>query len=315
MYLKHLSLLALLVVAAACSKKSNSDGAPRVVVTDNPSGDSDDDFVVDDDNTTSEEVGRGNNDDSADASTTSTGTKYFTNYLDTVPNSKICRRELRERDVASLKYFFLQDIQSLDGPVTVCLEKVDRLPACATNYPQWPSDMPKMRLRIEYEDHFRFWYYDSAACDNYTKPLSVTGGSGSSSTEIVLMDGQGFIMAEGFKTTNGDYDVRVSFGDRPSYQAAVRYDQANGTHRAATLWDQKMCNESTSGEAMINGEYCASKFILPYSFWNDFFTVESLFKTNKLAVAKQYAKGQFPTQFQNLGVVWGTFGRVSTSGL
>ncbi|MEZ4814139.1 MAG: hypothetical protein R3A80_02895 [Bdellovibrionota bacterium] len=328
-------VLAFGLSTTACSKKSSTSNPGRsidVVPIDTGDGIGDGNVVVDDDFGDVDEVDRGGGDDVVEdtTSTVNPNNILFNNYRYTIPTTKVCTNILQARNAETLMKFFNWNIQSLEGPVTVCIEQEATAQVCPNNESYcdlYPSK--QARIRIEYEDDFRFWYYDSAKSTNYAKLLSSTGGSGSNTVQMLLMDGAGFLKVDGFKTSSGAYDVSFSFADRPSYTSARNYDTANSytssspERRAATLYDMKVCAESSNGK-FSDGLDCASRFVLHYSFFTtmntDYSVLEnvntSLWVANQVRLANQYVNNQFPGQFsQYTGYKGGTFGRLLINGL
>jgi hypothetical protein len=340
MKLKSINLLFLalvMVLSAACSKKASSSDSGRAIDVvpltpppadeDDVTVDEDDDSRIDDD----EDDVPVDEDDSLDDPVISTNI-LFNNYADSIPTTKVCTNVLQGRSAATLKKFFRWDIQNLEGPVTVCIEKQNRAQNClkGENYcDKYPSK--QVRIRIEYEDDFRFWYYDSAKETNAAKVLSYLGGAGSSVVEILLQDGAGFLSVEGNKTSTGAYDVSLAFADRPSYTQARNYDIENSfdsssaSRRSATLWDMKTCASSANGTAKLSdGTDCTKRLVFHYSFFTDMnsdYDVLSsvdpdLWIKNQVTMARQYVKNQFPSQYSTYtGYTGGTFGRLLLNGL
>lgn len=326
-----------LVFSTACAKKSSSEAPGRGIDfvpndgTDDGTNDGTDDGLNDED---IDDIDRGNDDDIDDVATppVTSGNILFNNYPNTIPTTKVCQNVLQGRSAATLAKFFNWNIQNLEGPVTVCVEQVSGAQSCPNNEnycDKYPNK--KMRIRIEYEDDFKFWYYDSAKDTNYSKLLSYTGGGGSSTIEAIVQDGAGFLMVEGTKTSSGAYDVSFSFADRPSYSAAKSYDSANNfsaassNNRTATLWNMKKCAESANGAAKyVDGSDCAARFVFAYQFFGDLnvsysqtgITDTALWVQNQVTIARQYVKNTFPTQFATMtGYKGGTFGRLLLNGL
>lgn len=322
--------LAMFVSTSACSKKSSSSSGRDISTVDTPPpGNEDDDTVVDDDTRTDED-----DEEDVDEEVVEQNPEniLLNNYRDSVPTTKVCNKVLQSRNVTTLKKFFNWDIQNLEGPVTVCIEVEDGEQVCPNGEDycdKYPSKIA--RVRIEYEDDFKFWYYDSAKETNKSKLISYVGGSGSNNVEIIIQDVVGFFRVEGTKNTDGSYGVNFSFADRPSYTSARNYDIANNytstslERRAATLWDMKLCATSASGTARTgDGSNCASRFVLSSHFFKNLnvdysqtnIVDTALWVQNQVTIARQYLTNQFPTQFaQFSGYTQGVFGRVTINGL
>jgi hypothetical protein len=358
MQLKSISisvLAFLMVLTTACSKKAASSDNPGRTVTSVPTGTTSGDDVSweDDGGTTSDDgtvddVDRGGGDDIGDDGSTTTttppaGSVLFANYRNTIPTTKVCRNVLDSRDADTLKKFFNWDIINLEGPVTVCVEQESGSRMPCPNDEDYCDQYPNrhLRIRVEYEDDLRFWYYDSEKSTNYAKLLSYSGGSGGSTVEAILMDGAGFLMIDGYKTSTGSYNVGFSFADRPSYSAARTYDETNQygvnnpLRRASTYADMKACASSAGGAAKFtDGTDCGSRFVFAYQFFANLdsyylthvklangdtppplITDKALWVQNQVTIARQYVKTQFPTFFSSVGVSGGTFGRLLLNGL
>ncbi len=328
-----LMVMALVLSSTACSKKSSSSSGRSIdVVPLNPPPGDDDTIVDDDERTDDDEVIDDDYPVDDDDGGYVASNILFNNYRNTVPTTKVCTNVLQSRNAETLKKFFNWDIQNLEGPITVCIEQEAGPQNCLKGEDycdEYPSR--KARVRIEYEDDFKFWYYDSGKETNASKLLSYTGGNGSNTIELILQDGAGFFMVEGFKTSTGAYDVSFKFGDRPSYTQARNYDIANNygsdspNRRAATLWDLKMCASSANGAAKFtDGTDCASRFVLHYSFFTNMNTAydslsgidQALWVKNQVTIARQYVNNQFSSQFSSFtGYKGGTFGRLVLNGL
>lgn len=336
-------LLALFMsLSMACTKKATSEGPGRSidVVPIDDTGDVEDDVTIDDDDSEDvEDVDRSDSDDESPddtiddtENTVNTNNVLFNSYRNVIPTTKVCNNILNSRSASTLKKFFGWDITNLEGPVTICVEQETSTPRCSSDE-DYCDDYPSrhVRIRIEYEDDFRFWYYDSEKSTNYAKLLSYTGGSGANTLEIILQDGAGFLRVDGYKTSSGAYDVSMAFADRPTYSKARAYDVANNFgenssgRRAATLWDMKVCASSASGNAKYSdGSDCAARFVFAYQFFADLnteypttgITDTALWVRNQVTIARQYVTNQFPTQFSSFeGYQSGTFGRLLLNGL
>lgn len=223
-----------------------------------------------------------------------------------------CNTPITDVNLGAVSQFFGSAITNEVTPVTVCLGQQIG-----------PTGALEIRFIMEYEENGGVWYYDSAeqndpnTGENYEKLLSYTGGGSSSNVDVLFMDGQGFIESVGNQNLDGSYTVSISFGDRPSYQAAINYDQQNGTHTAATINDLSQCQTDSGLMArLLDGEYCSATLVVPYSWYDTFLTTDSnLFMANKVAFAQQYTQNQFPAEMSALGVHWGSFGEADLSGL
>ena len=252
-----------------------------------------------------------------------TGEKILlTQYANTVPTTKVCRNVLNNRSVDVLKSFFNFDIVNLVGPVTVCIEQNSLASLCPAGETKCSGGINRnVRFRLEYEDNGRFWYYDSAAPNNYAKVLSYTGGGSSNSVEIILQDGAGFLMVSGSKATSTSaYDLEFRFVDRQNYSDAYNYDQNNGYsatspyRRAATLDDMAACAKSSAGNALFtDGTACGTRFVFHYTFFTDMntkypttaITDTALWLRNQAAFARQLLINR------SFSAAGGVFGRVS----
>lgn len=337
-----LMILAIFVSSSACSKKSTSNPGRSIDVVPLDPG-LDDDFDIDDDERTDDDEVI---DDDGAVVETNPNHILFSSYPDVIPSKKVCNNILQGRSAATLKKFFNWDIQNLEGPVTVCIEQREGTQICP-NGEDYCDEYPnkQARIRIEYEDDFKFWYYDSAKTPdsvdengndlgdsgNYAKLISYAGGAGANSVEMIVMDGGGFLRVDGTKTSSGAYDVSFSFADRPSYSSARNYDITNGftasssSRRAATLSDMASCAKSANGAAKAaDGSDCTSRFVFSYHFFSNLNTEYSqtnitdtaLWVRNQVTMARQYVTNQFPSQFsQYTGYTGGTFGRLIVNGL
>ena len=333
------SLLIVAVLSSACSQQSASSNPGRVI---NQSSSANTGSTVstnstDSTNSTGIDVVRG--DSTTGTSTTNTtsivipvvdppsssftGEKILlTQYPNTVPTTKVCRNVLNNRSVDVLKSFFNFDIVSLVGPVTVCIEQDSLASRCPAGEVKCSGGVNRnVRFRIEYEDNNRFWYYDSAAPNNFAKVLSYTGGGTSNSVEIILQDGLGFLMVSGSKATSTSaYDLEFRFVDRQNYSDAYNYDQNNGYtatspyRRAATLSDMAACAKASAGNALFtDGNPCANRFVFHYTFFTDMNTTyptttitdTALWLRNQAAFARQLLINR------SFSAVGGVFGRVS----
>ena len=307
-FLKSVFMVTFALALGACSKQSTDGPGRSIVATDVTRGSGSGGIVVE----PGPEVEPVN------------GKILLTQYPDTIPNGKVCKTVLTGRSEDTLKKFFAWDIQNLEGPVTVCIEQDSLASRCPAGEAKCANGINRnVRIRIEYEDDFRFWYYDSASPANYAKVLRYTGGSSASNVEIILQDGAGFLRVAGAKNSAGMYNLSFSFADRPSYSAALAYDQArgyNGTEydrRAATISDIAACAKSSAGNAKFtDGTDCARRFVLPYTFFTDFATAYpqggvtdyDLWLQNQATVAAQLNLNSFPTYFSLYGVNRGVFG-------
>ena len=321
------SLLALTVFTSACSQQLASSNPGRVIDQVNTGTT---DTVID--------IVRGG------TTTTNTGTTgttdvvtpvvdpvvtpvvgekiLLTQYPNTVPTTKVCRNVLNNRSVDVLKSFFNFNIVNLVGPVTVCIEQNSLASRCPAGEAKCSGGVDhNVRFRMEYEDNGRFWYYDSAASNNYTKVLSYSGGGSSNNVEIILQDGAGFLMVSGSKATSTSaYDLEFRFVDRQNYSDAYNYDQNNGYsgtspyRRAATLDDMAVCAKASAGNALFtDGSACASRFVFHYTFFTDMntkyaataITDTALWLRNQAAFARQLLINR------SFSAVGGAFGRVS----
>jgi hypothetical protein len=321
------SLLAVAIFSTACSMQKASSNPGRVI---DQSGGTTNDTGID--------VTRGGDTttdpDTSDSttvvtpvvdppSTFFTGEKVLLNqYPNTVPTTKVCRNVLNNRSVDVLKSFFNFDIVNLVGPVTVCIEQNNLASRCPAGETKCSGGVDRnVRFRIEYEDNNRFWYYDSAASNNYTKVLSYTGGGTSNNVEIILQDGAGFLMVSGSKANSTSaYDLEFRFVDRQNYSDAYNYDQNNGYsatspyRRAATLDDMAVCAKASAGNALFtDGTSCATRFVFHYTFFTDMntkypataITDTALWLRNQAAFARQLLINR------SFSAVGGVFGKVS----
>jgi hypothetical protein len=340
-------VLAIFLSSAACSKKSTSSSGRSIDVV--PIDPVDDDSSIDDDSRTDDDEYVVDDDGPTDIGQTgfmNPNQILFSQYPNKIPRKKVCTNVLQGRNAEALRKFFNWNIQNLEGPVTVCIEQKAATARCPNGENYCSSLVQKdVRIRIEYEDDFKFWYYDSAKTaesvdengnhiddtSNFAKLLSYTGGAASNTLEIILMDGAGFLRLDGFKTSSGAYDLSFAFADRPSYTAARNYDTANSytssssNRRAATLSDMATCAKSANGTAKSSsGTDCASRFVFSYHFFSNLNTEYTqtnitnvpLWIQNQVTIARQYVTNQFPSQFsQFTGYTGGTFGRLLINGL
>jgi len=324
------SLLALAVLTSACSQQAASSNPGRVIDQTSTTTDTGIDVVRG--GTTSGTSTSGTTDVVTPVVdpvvTPVVGEKILlTQYPNSVPTTKVCRNVLNNRSVDVLKSFFNFDIVNLVGPVTVCIEQNSLASRCPAGEAKCSGGIDRnVRFRMEYEDNGRFWYYDSAAPNNYTKVLSYSGGGSSNNVEIVLQDGAGFLMVSGSKATSTSaYDLEFRFVDRQNYSDAYNYDQNNGYtstspyRRAATYDDMLACAKSSAGNALFtDGSVCANRFVFHYTFFTDMNTklIDSVTKQSLVTDTALWLRNQaaFARQLlinRSFSAVGGVFGRVS----